>query len=78
MWSDNGTNFVVAEKEFLLWNRQAPSLLVHKGVNWKNNPHGGPHYGGSWEWLMRSCKRVFHAIIGTRKLMDDRFQLRFV
>ena len=76
-WSDNGTNFVVAEKEFLPWNRQSPSLLVQKRVIWKNNPHRGPHHGGSWEWLMCSWKRVFYAVIGTRKLMDDRFSTTF-
>ena len=46
--SDSGTNFVGAEKEVLLcvgsWNRQAPSLLVHNGIEWKCNPAGG-----SWE-----------------------------
>ena len=77
VWSDNGTNFVVAKKEFLLWNRQAPSLLVHKGVSWKSNPYGGPHHGSFWEWLMLSWKRLFYAIIGTRKIMDDRFSTTF-
>ena len=36
IWSDNGTNFVEAEKELLLciknWNAEAPLLLVHKGI----------------------------------------------
>ena len=52
VWSDNGTNFVGSEKEFILcvqsWNRQAPALLVHKGIKWNYNPPGAPHHGGSW------------------------------
>ena len=37
IWSDSGTNFVVAEKELLnciqSWNRQAPPVLAKKGIN---------------------------------------------
>ena len=74
-WSDKLTNFVGAEKELLLWvqcwNRQAPALLVFNGVNWKYKIPGAPHHDGSWERLLRICKRVFYAIIGTRKLTDE-------
>ena len=42
IWSDNGTNFVGAEKELLLciqsWNNQAPPELARKGIKWKFNP----------------------------------------
>ena len=45
-WSDNGTNFVGAEKELLLctraWNDLTPALLVHKGIEWKYNPPSSP------------------------------------
>ena len=51
-WSDNGTNFVGAEKELLLciknWNAEAPLSLVHKGIKWKYNPPSAPHQGGAW------------------------------
>ena len=75
-WSDNGTNFVGAEKELLVciknWNAEAPVSLVHKGINWKYNPPSTPHQGGgAWERLVRSCKRVFYAILGSRKLTDE-------
>ena len=53
------------------WKRQAPELLVHKEIKWKYNPHGAPHHGGSSKILVRSCKHVFYAIIGTRKLTDE-------
>ena len=53
------------------WKRQLPALLVHKEIKWKYNPHGAPHHGGSSERLVRSCKHVFYAIIGTRKLTDE-------
>ena len=81
IWSDNGTNFVGAEKELLrctrAWNDLAPALLVHKGIEWKYNPPSSPHHGGSWERLVRSCKRVFYSILTPRKLNDEVLQTTF-
>ena len=75
IWSDNGTNFVGAEKEVLLciknWTAEAPLSLVHKGIKWKYNPPSAPHQGGAWELMVRSCKRVFYTILGSRKLTDE-------
>ena len=75
IWSDNGTNFVGAEKELLLciknWNAEAPLSLVHKGIKWKYNPPSAPHKDGAWERMVRSCKRVFYAILGSKKLTDE-------
>ena len=81
LWSDNSTNFIGAEKELILcvaiWNRQAPTLLVYEDIEWKYNTPGAPHHDGSWGRLVRSCKHVFYAIIGTRKLKDDVFSTTF-
>ena len=71
--SDNGTNFVEAEKKLLncsqSLNAQVPTKLAKKGMNWKLNPcqlritvdHG----------VVGCCKRVFHATIGNRKLTSE-------
>ena len=71
IWSDNGTNFVGAQKELLAciksWNGMAPTIFAHKGVTWKLNPPGAPHHGGSWERLVRSVKRVLYDILGSRE-----------
>ena len=75
IWSDNGTNFVGAHKELLLcvenWNKCAPSLLAHKKIKWKYNPAGAPHHGGAWERMVRSCKHVLYAILGSRRITDE-------
>ena len=75
IWSDNGTNFGGAQKELLnciqSWNGQAPPELAKKGIKWKFNPPAAPHHVGSWERLVRCCKRVFYAIIGSRKLTPE-------
>ena len=74
IWSDNETNFVGAEKELLLciknWNAETPMSLVHKGIKWKYNPPSAQHQGGAWERMVRSCKRVFYASLGSRILND--------
>ena len=75
IWSDNGTNFVGAGKEVLPciknWNAEAPLSLVHKSIKWKYNPPSAQHQSEAWERMVRSCKRVFYAILGSRKLTNE-------
>ena len=74
--SDNGTNFVGAEKELI---QHMPELkgdalaerLARRGIVWKFNPPAAPHHGGSWERLVQSCKRLFYRILGTRRLTEE-------
>ena len=75
IWSVNGTNFVVAEKELRenieKWNIINIAVeLTHKGIKWRFNPPSAPHQGGIWEKLVRSFKRILYTILGTRRLMD--------
>ena len=73
--SDNGTNFVGAQKELLAcvesWNKLAPAVFVQKGIKWKFNPPSAPHHGSSWERLVRSVKRVLYDILGNRRVTEE-------
>ena len=73
--SDNGTNFVGAQKELLacieIWNQLAPAVFVQKGIKWKFNPPSAPHHGGSWERLVWSVKRVLYDILGNRRVTEE-------
>ena len=76
IWSDNGTNFIWAEKELRegieKWNVvNNAAELAHKGIKWRFNPPSGPHQGGIWERLVRSFKRVLYTILGTHRLTDE-------
>ena len=75
IWSDNVTIFVGFKKELMkciqAWNQQAPSELVQKGIKWKYSPSTAPRHSGSWERLVRSFKRAFYSILGTRKLTPE-------
>ena len=74
--SDNGTNFVGAEREFAnyvaAWNKEGiEEHLIQRGIRWKFNPPGAPHFGGVWERLVRSCKKAMYAVLGNRSITED-------
>ena len=74
--SDNGTNFVGAEKELAeyiaAWNNeQIEEHLIQQGIRWKFNPPAAPLFGGVWERLVRSCKKSMYAVLGNRSITED-------
>ena len=74
--SDNGTNFVGAEREFTeyvaAWNKEGiEEHLIQRGIRWKFNPPAAPHFGGVWERLVRSCKKAMYAVLGNRSVTED-------
>ena len=76
MISDNGTNFVGADREFkeyiAAWNRERiEAHLVQQGIRWKFNPPAAPHFGGVWERLVRSCKKAMYAVLGDQSVTED-------
>ena len=59
MFSDNGINFVGAERELreslaVLNHDTIQQRLLARGIKWSFNPPFGSHHGGSWERLMDS------------------------
>ena len=76
MISDNGTDFVGAEKELAeyiaAWNkRQIEEPLFQQGIRWKFNPPAAPHVRGVWERLVRSCKKAVYAVLGNQSVTED-------
>ena len=66
--SDNGTNFVGADKELrtLLAQENSQTQLVEamatQGITWKFIPPGSPHFGGLWEAAVKSAKHHLRRI----------------
>ena len=63
IYSDNGTNFVGANRELKQsleeWNHsQIADFLSQKEIQWHFNPPSSPHFGGIWERLVQSCKKA--------------------
>ena len=74
--SDNGTNFVGAERRFAeyvaAWNKEGiEEHLIQRGIRWKFNQPTAPHFGGVWERWVRSCKKAMYAVLGNRTVTED-------
>ena len=76
--SDNGTNFVGAERKFA-------EYIVHgtkegsKNIQFNEESDGistppqpaTRHFDGLWERLVRSCKKAMYAVLGNRSVTED-------
>ncbi|XP_014361661.2 uncharacterized protein LOC106713372 [Papilio machaon] len=76
LYSDNGTNFIGADRELGEMFDRAKSklpdelqhLLANEGTAWKYSPPHGPNFGGLWEAGVRSTKMHLKRIIGDSTL----------
>ena len=74
--SDNGTNFVGAERELREalenWNQhQIEEHLVQRGIEWIFHPPYASHMSGVWERLIRGVKRSLKAILGRNVVKEE-------
>ncbi|XP_065192504.1 uncharacterized protein LOC135823588 [Sycon ciliatum] len=76
MLSDNGTNFVGAQRELQeLHDALDQDCIVRttadQGIHWQFNPPAAPHFGGSFEVMVRAAKRAIYAILGNAETTDE-------
>ena len=76
MRSDNGTNFVGAERELRAelsrWNQsQVHNFLLQRDIKWTFNTPGASHHGGVWERQIRSAKKILYALTSSQILDDE-------
>ena len=81
--SDNGTNFVRAERELAALFQTAAQdkisdSMARSGIRWRWNPPQAPHHGGVFEALIKSAKRAIRAIVGSALLTDEELQTTLV
>ncbi|XP_029967753.1 uncharacterized protein LOC115403094 [Salarias fasciatus] len=74
--SDNGTNFVGAERELKKaieeWNvSKIESTLHQNGIQWIFNPPTGSHHGGVWERLIKSVKKILSTTLKEQVLDEE-------
>lgn len=68
IYSDNGTNFVGAQKELKSYITNAGLEMAQEGVEWRFNPPAAPHFGGLWERAVKSAKHHLTRMKGEAKL----------
>ena len=74
LWSDQGTNFVGANRETKEFNHFLQSQIAQgtisefcstRNIEWKFIPEHSPHFGGLWESTVKSVKTHLQKIVGT-------------
>ena len=69
--SDNKTSSQRAEGFMDKWDKaKIESDIAQTKVFCNCNPTGAPHFGGIWERLVQSCKKVMIAILDNQSLTD--------
>lgn len=83
MRSDNGTNFVGANKEIQSavreWNASSgvTSILQSKQIEWQFNPPLASHMGGVWERQIRTVRKIMNVVLLNHVLDDERLDSVF-
>ena len=82
MLSDNGTNFVTAEREFrelveALDQSKTAQSRANKGVIWHFNPPLVPHFEGAHETMIKAAKRAVNAVLGNADVTDEELTTAF-
>jgi len=68
IYSDNGTNFVGAQRELKAYITSAGPVMAQEGIEWRFNPPSAPHFGGLWESAVKSAKHHLSRMMGEAKL----------
>ena len=76
LFSDNGTNFVAADRELAeeiaqINGKRVEDEMLVQAIEWQFNPPHAPHMGGVWERLIRSVKTILQTLVGDRLLTDE-------
>ena len=78
IFSDNGTNFVranrVLRKSLRTLNQtQVTEYYTNLEIKWNFNPPYASYMGGAWERIIRSVRKILNALMGTQTLSNEGF-----
>ena len=75
--SDNGRNFVGAEKEFVTFiknnSKDVNDFASNNNIKFSFIPPYAPHFGGLWEAGVKSCKHHLRRVVGGINLTYEEF-----
>ena len=74
--SDNGTNFVGGERELReslaeIDQDRVRRVLNEKDIDWEFNPPTASHFGGAWERMIRSIRKILKGLLGEQVVTDE-------
>lgn len=74
--SDNGTNFVGAEKELREWitcldQNKIVDCLTERSIKWVFNPPSASHRGGIWERMIRTTRKILNSVAWRQSLDEE-------
>ena len=77
--SDNGTNFVGAERELrealsALNQKKIQNTLLQSGIKWSFNTPAASHHGGVWERIIRMVRKVLNSVLHQQSVDDEGLQ----
>jgi len=81
--SDNGTNFVGAQRELKALvaefdQDKISSHAANRSIKWSFNPPLAPHFGGVHEAMVKSAKRAVYAVLQSAEVTDEELETAFV
>ncbi|XP_047142973.1 uncharacterized protein LOC124817191 [Hydra vulgaris] len=75
MISDNGGNFVLANKELRSFTdgekKRINEAASHIGIKRHFNPPAAPHFGGVHEIMIKAAKRAIYSQLGNADITDE-------
>ena len=76
IFSDNGTNFVAGERELRealkeMNQNRVEEVLHTRGCEWHFIPPSASHFGGAWERLIRSVRRILRGILNQQTVNSE-------
>lgn len=72
IYSDNGTNFVGANRELTaLYDGAVENFATSRMISWRFIPPASPFMGGAWERMVRSVKTALRATLKDRAPREE-------
>ncbi|XP_035219261.1 uncharacterized protein LOC118192409 [Stegodyphus dumicola] len=78
MYSDCGTNFIVANRQLKSYrsDQKVARYLVEEKIKWNFNPPSAPHFGRLWEAAVKTIRCHMKRAIGAQVLTFEEFVSR--
>ena len=57
------------------WNvKQIHECMLQRNIDWEFNPPSGSHFGGIWERVIRSVRKVLNSVVREQTVDEDGFR----